>query len=156
MCRTWSVPSHIPLPPLYLRRVAPTGAQHREGRKAALTEAGPKASLCQLFWLKNTLGHGLAQAGFLLWLGKWSRLSTVDLVWLSGRANNVSPTVTAPGVGKSGRGRGICTTRYLDWGKKSPSRPTPLAGFDVGGAIQSLSVFVNKRGKFPFGPVPDR
>ena len=34
--RTWSVPSHVSLPPLYLRRVAPIGAQHREGREAAL------------------------------------------------------------------------------------------------------------------------
>ncbi len=31
ICRTWSVPSHIPLPPLYPRGVALTGAQHWEG-----------------------------------------------------------------------------------------------------------------------------
>ena len=34
--RTWSVPSHIPLTPLYVRRVAPNGAQQQEGREAAL------------------------------------------------------------------------------------------------------------------------
>ncbi len=75
-CRTWSVPSHVPFSPLYLRHVAPNGAQHREGRKVALN------SLCQLLWLKNTLA--------MIWLafynGKWLRLSTVDLAWLSGRA----------------------------------------------------------------------
>ncbi len=75
--RTWSVPSHIPLPLLYLRRVAPTGAQHPEGREVALTEAGPKAH-CHLLWLKNTLGHDLT--GFLQWLGKWFRLS-IQWTW---------------------------------------------------------------------------
>ena len=81
--RTWSVPSHIPLPPLYLRRIALTGAQHREAKAqqplpALLTE--------------KYSGHDLT--GFLLWLGKWLRLSTVDVAWLSGRANDVDAKTT--------------------------------------------------------------
>ena len=57
--RTWSVPSnpsHIPLPPLYLRRVAPEAALNRR--------------LCQLLWLKYC-GHD--PTGF--YYGKWIRLS---------------------------------------------------------------------------------
>ncbi len=42
-----------------------------------------RASLCQLLWLKNIL----AMIWWLLLYGKWFRLSTVDLAWLSGRAN---------------------------------------------------------------------
>ena len=37
--RTWSVPLHIPLPPLYLRHIVSKGAQHQEGRKAALNQS---------------------------------------------------------------------------------------------------------------------
>ncbi len=55
--RTWSVPSHIPLPPLYVRPVAPNGAQHQEGREAALNRSwaqGPasaSSSDWKILWL---------------------------------------------------------------------------------------------------------
>ena len=42
-----------------------------------------RASLCQLLWLKNTL----AMIWLAFYYGKWLRLSTVDMAWLSGRAN---------------------------------------------------------------------
>ncbi len=86
-CRTWSVPSHIPLPTLYLRRVAPNGAQHREGREAALTEAGPKALPAPL--TEKYSGYDLTVTIH----GKWLRLSTVDLAWLSGRAINIDASI---------------------------------------------------------------
>ncbi len=54
--RTWSVTSDISLPPLYLRHVAPTGAQQWEDRNCGLQPklghrpacASFSASLCQL------------------------------------------------------------------------------------------------------------
>ena len=45
--RTWSVPSHIPLPPLYLRCIAPNGVQQPKLPKAQ------SQGLCQLLWLKG-------------------------------------------------------------------------------------------------------
>ncbi len=62
--RTWSVPSHIPLPPLYLRRVALNGVQHRECRGAALNLSW-KAQPLPAPLTEKYSGHDLT--GFLLW-----------------------------------------------------------------------------------------
>ena len=75
------ISSLTPLYHVYLRRIAPAGAQHREDREAALNRNWEHAGS---FDLKYS-GYDLDLAVFLLWLGKWLWLSTVDLTWLSGR-----------------------------------------------------------------------
>ena len=78
ICRTWSVPSHIPLPPLYMRHVAPNGAQHQDGREAPLNRSWVEAPLTEKYSRYDL-------TDFLLWKVAQT-FYTVDLAWLSGRA----------------------------------------------------------------------